>query len=82
MIKLKMNLQQTKIGVLGDSTTGKTSLVQLYISEGNLYPREYHMVGLEDNRSGDLREDRRELRKYERRSGTHHLRLFGQADLF
>ena len=39
-----MNLQRKNIGVIGDPTVGKTSLIQLYISNGNLYPRDYHLT--------------------------------------
>ena len=39
-----MNLQRQNIGVIGDPKVGKTSLIQLYITNGNLYPRDYHLT--------------------------------------
>lgn len=38
-----MNLETFKIGMIGDAEVGKTTLAQIYITNG-LYPREYHMV--------------------------------------
>lgn len=39
-----MNLKRVNLGFIGDPTVGKTSLAQLYISNGTHYPRDYHLV--------------------------------------
>ena len=39
-----MNLKTVKVGIIGDPTVGKSSLTNLYISNGQIYPRDYHMT--------------------------------------
>ncbi|KAG7160694.1 Intraflagellar transport protein 27-like [Homarus americanus] len=38
------NIIRAKCLVIGDSTAGKTSLVQKFISEGNQFPKNYNMI--------------------------------------
>ena len=38
-----MELEKIKLGMIGDATVGKTTLTQMYITDG-MYPREYHLT--------------------------------------
>ena len=55
-----MNIERITIGLVGDPTVGKTALAQLYVSNGNNYPRDYHLTTgcevfgkIEENDKGD-----------------------------
>lgn len=39
-----MNLKTVKIGLIGDSKTGKTSLARFYASNGTVFSRDYHLT--------------------------------------
>ena len=38
------NILRTKCAIVGDATVGKTSLTQMFVTDGREYPKNYNMV--------------------------------------